>query len=110
MLIEKFFMKTIPILTTLLICQTMFLEYARSYLDIWHSSLFNVTGFDVQTIANHSHWLQLLTLSRTGLVLLCLLFLIVVWKERLCRTWLATGIALLWIALCYQSFLTPIVN
>jgi hypothetical protein len=109
-LLEDLIMKTIPILATLLICQSMFLEFARSRLDIWHSNLFRVAGFDPQLIEAHSHWLQLLTISRTGLVLLCLVLVIVVWKYRLCRAWLAAGITLLWIVLFYQSFLTPIVN
>jgi hypothetical protein len=101
-------MKIMPVLTTLIICQTMLLEYARSCLDIWHSNLFRIRGFDAQIIESHSRWLQLLTVSRTGLVLLCLILVIVVWKERLCHLWLAAGIALLWIGLFYQSFLTPI--
>lgn len=103
-------MKTLPIFATLLICQVMFLEYARNELNIWHTNLFRIAGFDAQLLEGHSHWLQLLTIGRTGLVLLSLVLVILVWRQQTHRWWLAVGITLLWLALCYQSFLTPIVN
>ena len=50
-------MKAIPIITALLICQTMFMEHALSPLGWWHARLFRTAGIDQQFIDRHAHWL-----------------------------------------------------
>lgn len=101
-------MKTVPIVTALLIGLTMLMEHALNPLTAWHGRLHTIPGIDQGFIDRHAHWLQILTISRSCLILLCLALVVAIWRNRLCPPWVTLGLALFWLAMiCYVlSFAT----
>ena len=95
-------MKTVPIVTALLIGLTAVLEHALAPLAAWHVRLYSITGIDPSFVDRHAHWLQLLIISRSCLAVLCLALVFAAWKERLCPRGVVFALAFLWlIMVCY---------
>lgn len=91
-------MKAIPIITVLLIAQTMFLNYVAGELGRVHFAVYKqLPAVDRQLLSANSHWLQLVGLNWFGLSLLSLALVIVIWKNHLCHRSVILGIGILWL-------------
>jgi|SRR5882724_1163814 len=97
-------MKAIPIITAVLICQTMFLTHVLRKLGWLYLSTSKISEFDPQSASLGHQWFQLAISSCFGLMFLSLVLIVVIWRKRLCHRWLLFGITLLWALMVFSSF------
>ena len=97
-------MKAIPIITILLIGQTMFLNYVNGELGRLHLTVYKILPVvDRQLLSTNSHWLQFVGLSWFGFSLLSLALIVVIWRNRLCPRWMLLGIVLFWLIMFFSN-------
>lgn len=96
-------MKTIPIVTILLILDMWFLQRVTggSYR-WWRLTLERMPGGN-PLIAHLEHWFALLGVHTAILFAVCLWLVIINWKNRLWYPWLPAGITLFWIITLWFS-------
>jgi len=91
-------MKAIPIITVLLIAQTMFLNHVDGELGRVHFAIYKqLPASDRQLLNANSHWLQLAGLSWFGLSLLSFGLVVVIWQNHLAPRSVVIGIGILWL-------------
>jgi hypothetical protein len=90
-------MKSIPIVTTILILNNWYLNHLAESLAVWHAKLYRISGIEQQEIFAHTELLSRWKLDILGLALLSLFLVVLIWKNRLCQRWIAGAITALWV-------------
>lgn len=90
-------MKSVPVVTIFLLLNTIFLRWITGAVEWWHTKLFRISGIEYAVLSEHSRYLGYIKVAILVFCLLCLVLLIVIWKNRLANPVIAVGISLLWV-------------
>jgi hypothetical protein len=97
-------MKVFPIVTALLVVQTLFLNHVIGRLIDLHFTVYKqLAPLDRTLLDANTDWLQRAGLCYYGFRLLSLAFIIIDWRNHLSHRWIITAISILWVAISFTN-------